>query len=93
VAFRLKSWVYWFEGNYVGARECLEKALAAYGPGWNGTLCDFEDIPAVTMCILPLVLWALGALTGFSKGPELPEVEEAELLLASVAGTGNRPIR
>jgi class 3 adenylate cyclase/tetratricopeptide (TPR) repeat protein len=60
VAFRLKSWVYWFEGNYVGAREYLEKALAAYGPGWNGTLCDFEDIPAVTMCILPLVLWALG---------------------------------
>jgi predicted ATPase len=33
------------------------------------------------------------ALTGFSKVPGLREVEEAQLLLAGVAGTSNRPTR
>jgi tetratricopeptide (TPR) repeat protein len=104
VAYRLKSWVYWLEGNYVAARECLGKALAAYGPGWNGTLCSFEDIPAMTMGVLPLVLWALGdvessrrladeAVAGAVASKLIPSVMTVQIHRVAFEAIRNDPAR
>jgi predicted ATPase len=62
IAHRAFGCTCWFQGDYVGAREHLEKALAAYEPVRDrGLAFRFgQGVGVSAMIFLDLVLWPLG---------------------------------
>jgi class 3 adenylate cyclase/tetratricopeptide (TPR) repeat protein len=62
VAHRLLGTTHWFAGEYVGAREHLERALALFQPGRDDDLAVrfAQDAGIAAMLYLALTLWALG---------------------------------
>jgi class 3 adenylate cyclase/predicted ATPase len=63
VAHRAAGITHWFAGEYLEAREHLERALALFQPGRDDDLAlrfGFLDPGVGAMAILPMVLWALG---------------------------------
>ncbi len=62
VAHRVFGITCWFQGDYVGAREHLEQALAIYRPERDGGLAFRfgQDAGVSALAYLALVLWPLG---------------------------------
>ena len=64
VAHRMAGVTHWFAGEYLGAREHLERALALFQPGRDDELAlRFGQDPGVAaMLFLALTLWPLDEL-------------------------------
>jgi hypothetical protein len=62
VACRIAGMTHWFAGEYVGAREHLERALALFQPGRDDDLAFRfgQDAGVGAMLYLALALWPLG---------------------------------
>jgi predicted ATPase len=87
VAHRTKGITHWFAGEYVGAREHLERALALFQPGRDDDLAfRFGQDPGVAaMLNLALTLWPLGEIER-----AVSVVREAEARIASHPHVGTR---
>jgi predicted ATPase len=87
VAHRTAGITHWFAGEYVGAREHLERALALFQPGRDDDLAfRFGQDPGVAaMLNLALTLWPLGDI-----GRAVSVVRDAEARIASHPHIGTR---
>jgi class 3 adenylate cyclase/predicted ATPase len=87
VAHRAAGLTHWFAGEYVGARQHLERALALFQAGRDDDLAFRfgQDAGVAVMLLLPLTLWPLGDI---ERAVSL--VGDAEARLAGVEHIGTR---
>jgi hypothetical protein len=87
VAHRTAGVTHWFAGEYVGAREHLERALALFQPGRDDDLAFRfgQDAGVAAMLYLALTLWPLGDI-----GRAVSLVRDAEARIAGLAHVGTR---
>jgi predicted ATPase len=82
IAYRCQGITYWFAGEYLEARDHLERALASFQPGRDDELAyRFGHDPGVpAMAYLALVLWSLGEVDN-----ALPLVERMRERIGSLS--------
>jgi class 3 adenylate cyclase/predicted ATPase len=87
VAHRTAGLTHWFAGEYVGARQHLERALALFQPGRDDDLAFRfgQDAGVAVMLLLAFTLWPLGDI-----GRAVSLVGDAEARLAGLAHIGTR---
>jgi predicted ATPase len=87
VAHRTAGITHWFAGEYVGAREHLERALALFQPGRDDDLAFrfAQDAGVAAMLYLALTLWPLGDI---GRADSL--VRDAEARIAGHPHIGTR---
>ena len=87
IAQRVLGATYWFAGDYVEARDHLERELALFQPGRDDGLAFrfVVDEGVVAMLWLAFVLWPLGDV-----GRAVSLVGDAEARIASLAHAGTR---
>jgi predicted ATPase len=87
VAHRTAGVTHWFAGEYVGAREPLERALALFQPGRDDDLAFRfgHDAGVAAMLYLALVLWPLGDIGG-----AVSHFRDAEARIANHPHIGTR---
>ena len=86
-AHRAAGVTHWFAGEYVGAREHLERALALFEPGRDDDLAFRfgQDAGVAAMLYLALTLWPLGDI-----GRAVSLVRDAEARIAGHPHIGTR---
>jgi predicted ATPase len=86
-AHRTAGVTHWFAGEYVGAREHLERALALFQPGRDDDLAFRfgQDLGVAAMLYLALTLWPLGDI-----GRAVSFVRDAEARIAGHPHIGTR---
>ena len=87
VAHRTAGITHWFAGEYVGAHDHLERALALFQPGRDDDLAFRfgQDAGIAAMLFLAFTLWPLG---GIERAGSL--VDDAEAQIAGLAHIGTR---
>jgi class 3 adenylate cyclase/predicted ATPase len=87
VAHRIAGTTHWFAGEYVQAREHLERALALFQPGRDDDLAFRfgQDSGVAAMCFLALTLWPQGA-----TGRAVSLVGEADARIAAHPHVGTQ---
>ena len=87
VAHRIAGVTHWFAGEYVEAREHLERALALFQPGRDDDLAFRfgQDAGVAAMLWFALTLWQLGDI-----GRAVSLVSDAETRSAALTHTGTR---
>ena len=88
VAHRIAGITHWFAGDYVEAREHLERALALFQPGRDDDLAFRfgTDAGVTAMLYLALTLWPLGDIR---RAVSLVNDAEARTRIVGVAHTGS----
>ncbi len=83
VGHRIVGTSHWHEGDYIGAREHLEQALASYDAGRHRPLAFRfgQDVGVSSMAYLAMTLWPLGEIVRARR--------VAEEALASAPSTGH----
>ena len=87
IAHRMAGSTHWFAGEYVEARDCLERALTLLNPGRDDDLAfRFGQDPGIAaMVYLAIVLWPMGDV---ERAVSL--VHDAEVRISSLAHIGTQ---
>ena len=87
IAHRMAGSTHWFAGEYVEARDCLERALTLLNPGRDDDLAfRFGQDPGIAaMVYLAIVLWPMGDV---ERAVSL--VHDAEARISSLAHIGTQ---
>ena len=87
IAHRMAGSTHWFAGEYVEARDCLERALTLLNPGRDDDLAfRFGQDPGIAaMVYLAIVLWPMGDV---ERAVSL--VHDAEVRISSFAHIGTQ---